>query len=75
MSLVGAHPRQHDGGVDGVYTIMEGPRKTTKVVVQVKGGRELNPEMVRALIGTLEPPESAAMGLLITLEQAYTRYV
>ncbi len=69
ISLVGAHPREHDGGVDGVYTVMEGAtaRKVAKVVVQVKGGRNLNPGMVRDLLGTVEK-EKAVMGLLITLE-------
>lgn len=69
VSLVGAHPRQHDGGVDGVYTLVEGSteRKTSKVIVQVKGGKHLNPSMVRDLLGTLEK-ENSVIGLLITLE-------
>ena len=69
VSLVGAHPRQRDGGVDGVYTLVEGrtERKVSKVIVQVKGGKNLNPGMVRDLLGTLEK-ESAVIGLLITLE-------
>ncbi|MDP3064948.1 MAG: DNA methyltransferase [Chloroflexota bacterium] len=68
--LVGAHPREHDGGVDGVYALVEGAsaRKVTKVIVQVKGGKHLNPGMVRDLFGTVEN-EKAVMGLLITLEE------
>lgn len=69
ISLVGAHPRERDGGVDGIYSVMEGAtaRKVAKVVVQVKGGKNLNPGMVRDLLGTVEK-EKAVMALLITLE-------
>lgn len=70
IHLVGAHARDHDGGVDGLYTLIEGTRKrqVAKVVVQVKGGKHLNPGMVRDLIGTVKN-EAAAMGLLLLLEQ------
>ena len=39
-----------------------------KVIVQVKGGENLNPGMVRDLIGTVEK-ENAAIGLLVTLKK------
>ncbi len=67
LSLVGAAPREHDGGVDGLLSIIESKDKSAKVIVQVKGGKSLNPGMVRDLIGTVEK-EKAAIGLLITLE-------
>lgn len=67
LSLVGAAPREHDGGVDGLLSIVETKDKSTKVIVQVKGGAALNPGMVRDLIGTVEK-EGAVIGLLITLE-------
>lgn len=68
ISLVEAAPREHDGGVDGILTIPEDRKVSTKVVVQVKGGKHLNPGMVRDLIGTIEN-EKAAIGLMITLEE------
>ena len=71
ISLVGASQREHDGGVDGLLSIPESRNKSTRVVVQVKGGKVLLPGMVRDLIGTLEK-ERASMGLLITLEESTT---
>lgn len=68
LSLVGAAPRTHDGGVDGLLSIVEGKDRSTKIIVQVKGGRGVNPGMVRDLIGTVEK-EGAAIGLLVTLEE------
>ena len=68
ISLVGAAQREHDGGVDGSLSIPEGRRSVAKVIVQVKGGKELNPGMVRDLMGTMDN-EGAAIGLLITLEK------
>jgi len=68
LSLVGAAPREQDGGVDGLLSIVESKDKSTKVVAQVKGGKSLAPTIVRDLIGTVEK-EKAAIGLLITLEE------
>ena len=68
LSLVGAAQRERDGGVDGLLSIGEGRSKYAKIIVQVKGGENLNPSMVRDLIGTVEK-EKAAIGLLITLEK------
>jgi DNA modification methylase len=68
ISLVQAAQREHDGGVDGLLSIPETKKNITKVIVQVKGGENLNPGMVRDLIGTVEK-EKAAIGLLITLEK------
>ncbi len=68
ISLVSAAQREHDGGVDGLLSIPESKGRTAKVVVQVKGGKALNPGMVRDLIGTVKN-EKAAIGLLISLEE------
>jgi len=68
ISLVEAASREHDGGVDGLLSIPESKNKFTKVIVQVKGGKTLIPGMVRDLKGTVDN-ESAAIGLLITLEK------
>lgn len=68
ISLVEAHPREHDGGVDGIFGFVEKDKKTRTIVVQVKGGDVLNPGMVRDLIGTVKK-EGAAIGILITLNE------
>lgn len=68
ISLVEAAHREHDGGVDGILSIPESKKSFTKVVVQAKGGKKLNPGMVRDLLGTVEK-EKAAIGLMITLEE------
>lgn len=68
ITLVGAVPREHDGGVDGIFGFVEKDKKTRTIIVQVKGGDVLNPGMVRELIGTVKK-EGAAIGLLITLKE------
>jgi hypothetical protein len=68
ISLVGAHPREHDGGVDGVFGFIEKDKKPRTIIVQVKGGDVLTPGMVRDLIGTVKK-ENAAIGLLVTLKE------
>ncbi len=56
-----------DTGIDGVYYFRTpGGEKLEKVIVSVKGGKNLNPSMVRDLVGTVER-EKAAMGILLTL--------
>ena len=66
LSLVGARPRARDGGVDGVLGFVDEGGKVQKIVVQVKGGETLIPNIVRDLMGTVEN-EKAAIGLLISL--------
>ena len=66
ISILGAAPREYDGGVDGLLGFAEKDGKMRKIIIQVKGGESLNPGMVRDLKGTLET-EKAAIGLLVTL--------
>ena len=68
VTSVGAAPREHDGGVDGIMGFVEKDKKIRTIIVQVKGGDVLNPGMVRDLIGTVKK-EGAAIGLLITLKE------
>jgi len=68
ISLVGAAPREHDGGVDGILGFVEQNKRTRTIIVQVKGGEMLNPGMVRDLMGTVKK-EGAAIGLLVTLKE------
>jgi site-specific DNA-methyltransferase (adenine-specific) len=68
ISMVGAAPREHDGGVDGIFGFVEQDKRLRTIIVQVKGGETLNPGMVRDLIGT-DNKEGAAIGLLVTLNE------
>ncbi|MER3555278.1 MAG: hypothetical protein C4331_13290 [Meiothermus sp.] len=69
VSLVGAQPYQGgkkggDTGIDGLlYFRTPGGEKVERVIVSVKGGRSLNPAMLRELKGVVER-EKAAMGIL-----------
>ncbi|MBZ4557639.1 restriction endonuclease subunit M [Mycobacterium avium subsp. hominissuis] len=70
VSMVGAEPNQKqvgDRGVDGVARFPLGGGKYGRVLVSVKGGKTLNPGMVRDLAGTIES-QNAQMGILITME-------
>lgn len=70
VSLVNAEPNQKqvgDKGVDGVARFpLGGKGQFAKVLVSVKGGKNLNPAMVRDLSGTVDT-QKAAMGILLTL--------
>jgi DNA modification methylase len=70
VSLVNAEPNQKqvgDKGIDGVARFPLGQKgKLGKILVSVKGGRNLNPGMVRDLAGTVDA-QKAQMGILITL--------
>lgn len=70
VSLIDAQPNQKqvgDRGIDGVGRfILDGTLKNLgRVLVSVKGGRSLNPGMVRDLGGTLDA-QKAELGILIT---------
>ncbi len=69
VSLVGAQPNAKqvgDRGIDGVarFPLGGGKHNLGRVLVSVKGGRQLNPAMVRDLAGTLNT-EKAELGVLI----------
>ena len=73
VSLIGAQPNQKqvgDKGIDGVGRFMlDNKGSVGKFLVSVKGGKNLNPSMVRDLQGTVKA-QDAAMGILITLSEA-----
>jgi site-specific DNA-methyltransferase (adenine-specific) len=73
VSLINAEPNQKqvgDKGIDGVARFPLGAKgQLGRVLVSVKGGKTLNPSMVRDLSGTVDT-QKAAMGVLITLELA-----
>lgn len=70
VSLIHGQPNEKqvgDRGIDGVIRFHTG-RETERALISVKGGRQLNPAMVRDLVGTVES-QRAAMGVLITLDE------
>lgn len=69
VSLVSGQPNEKqvgDRGVDGVIRFPLDNKSMGRALVSVKGGRQLNPSMVRDLIGTVDG-QRAEMGLLITM--------
>ena len=73
LSLLEAFPREEgkkgaDGGIDGVISFIDGPKRDMhKVVVQVKSGHVSAPQIVQ-LKGVAER-EKASLGLFITLDR------
>lgn len=69
VSQVNAQPNEKqvgDKGIDGVARFMLGGKNEFgRILVSVKGGKQLNPAMVRDLRGTIER-QKAELGLLIT---------
>jgi DNA modification methylase len=80
VGLIGAQPlgagasgkkgkKGGDGGIDGVlYFRTPDGAKLEKVIVSVKGGKSLNPGMIRDLESVVRR-EKAAMGVFVTLEE------
>lgn len=66
------HRKGADGGVDGIIYFRNGPLGTGRVIVSVKGGDAIGPEMIRSLAGTVER-EKAELGLFVCLAQPSTR--
>lgn len=57
-----------DKGIDGrIYFEMKG-KDLGKMVISVKGGKNINPAMVRELRGTMEREDSQFAGLILTEE-------
>ncbi len=71
VSLVRGTPNQKqvgDKGRDGVVRFYNGPkRKPGQIIVSVKGGKQLNPSMVRDLGGTVAHDDKVDGGILVTL--------
>lgn len=70
VSLVDGQPNQKqvgDKGIDGVIRFpIDNKNGIGRALVSVKGGRQLNPGMVRDLVGTIEQ-QKADMGVFICL--------
>lgn len=71
VAMINAQPNAKqvgDKGVDGVAKFPLGMKKEIgRILVSVKGGKQLNPSMVRDLGGTVDA-QKAQLGVLITLE-------
>ncbi len=72
VSQVDGQPNQKqvgDRGVDGLIRFpIDNANGIGRALVSVKGGRQLNPAMVRDLVGTVEQ-QKADMGILVCLER------
>lgn len=73
VSQINAQPNEKqvgDKGIDGVarFTLDGTAKNVGKVLASVKGGKQLNPAMVRDLRGTVER-QKAELGVLITLHE------
>ena len=73
VSLVGAQPNQKqvgDKGVDGIGRfLLDNKGGVGKIIVSVKGGKTVNPAMVRELQGAVKA-QGAQMGVLVTITPA-----
>ncbi|WP_286212734.1 DNA methyltransferase [Mycolicibacterium mageritense] len=73
VTMVNAEPNRRqvgDKGVDGIARFPLGGRgQIGKLVVSVKGGKTINPAMVRELSGAMDA-RKAQMGVLITMASA-----
>ncbi|MCK4445600.1 MAG: restriction endonuclease [Candidatus Marinimicrobia bacterium] len=73
LSLVGARPAESekkkggDKGIDGYIYFHDEPRKTKKIVIQVKSGH-VNPSQIRDLRGVVDR-EQAQMGVFISFNE------
>jgi DNA modification methylase len=76
LSMIEAQPYKDgkkggDTGIDGYLYFKPDGKTTEKAIVSVKGGQNLNPNMVRDLVGTVEA-ENAKLGIFLTLEDPTT---
>lgn len=72
VSLIDGQPNEKqvgDKGIDGIVRFpIDKKMHAGRVVVSVKGGKQLNPAMVRDLVGTVNT-QRAEMGVLITMHE------
>jgi DNA modification methylase len=69
VGRVGGQPRGKgaDRGIDGEIIFMRSARDYGRAIISVKAGKNINPDMVRALKGTVER-EGAQMGVFVCLD-------
>lgn len=66
------HKKGADKGIDGIIYFRNGPKGIGKVIVSVKGGANIGPEMVAALSGTVQR-EEAELGVFVCLAEPTRR--
>ena len=76
VSMIHAQPNEKqvgDKGIDGVRRFLLDSSHVGKVLVSVKGGKNVPPTFVRDLAGTVAQARDAQLGVLITLNDELTR--
>ncbi|CAL8900762.1 Restriction endonuclease subunit M [Kocuria varians] len=76
VSMLHAQPNEKqvgDKGIDGVRRFMLDGSHIGKVLISVKGGKNVQPTFVRDLAGTVAQARDAQLGVLITLNDQLTR--
>lgn len=66
------HKKGADKGIDGIIYFRNGPRGIGKVIVSVKSGDNVGPEMIAALSGTVQR-EEAELGVFVCLAEPTRR--
>jgi len=71
VGRVGGQPRGKgaDRGIDGEIIFLRGAKDYGRAIISVKAGKHVNPDMIRALKGTVDR-EDAQMGVFICLDKA-----
>lgn len=76
VSMMRAQPNVKqvgDKGIDGTRRFLMNGHEVGKVLVSVKGGKQVGPTMVRDLQGTVTATADAHLGVLITLRDELTK--
>jgi len=66
------HKKGADKGIDGIIYFRNGPRGIGKIIVSVKSGENVGPEMIAALSGTVQR-EEAELGVFVCLAEPTKR--
>ena len=75
VAMIHAQPNERqvgDKGIDGVRRFIIDHQTVGKVLVSVKGGKNVGPGFVRDLAGTVSQARDAQLGVLITLNDELT---
>lgn len=76
VAMIHAQPNEKqtgDRGIDGVRRFILDNKTTGKVLVSVKGGKNVGPAMARDLAGTVAGTRDAQLGVLITLNDSLSK--
>lgn len=66
------HKKGPDRGIDGLIYFRNGPRGIGHIIVSVKGGQNIGPDMIASLAGTVQR-EDAQLGVFICLAEPTRR--